>query len=95
MTNWTQVIQQIAPGAKPVIVVTGHQREQVEAAVAGLDVKLVHNPDFANGLSTSVKAGLSAVPQDVDGAIVCLGAGSITYWAAGLEAALKEREAKR
>ena len=48
-------------------------REQVEAAVAGLDVKLVHNPDFANGLSTSVKAGLSAVPQDVDGAIVCLG----------------------
>jgi UDP-N-acetylmuramate--alanine ligase len=28
------------------------------------------------------------------GAIVCLGAGSITYWAAGLEAALKAREAK-
>ena len=63
----------LASRAKPVIVVTGHQREQVEAAVAGLDVKLVHNPDFANGLSTSVKAGLSAVPQDVDGAIVCLG----------------------
>ena len=63
----------LASRAKPVIVVTGHQREQVEAAVAGLDVKLVHNPDFANGLSTSVKAGLSAVPHDVDGAIVCLG----------------------
>ena len=28
------------------------------------------------------------------GAIVCLGAGSITQWAAGLEAALKQREAK-
>ncbi|MEW6452842.1 MAG: molybdopterin-binding/glycosyltransferase family 2 protein [Pseudomonadota bacterium] len=63
----------LASRAKPVIVVTGHQREKVEAAVAGLDVTLVHNPDFADGLSTSVKAGLSAVPHDVDGAIVCLG----------------------
>ena len=63
----------LASRAKPVIVVTGHQRDKVEAAVAGLDVKLVHNPDFADGLSTSVKAGLSAVPHDVDGAIVCLG----------------------
>jgi molybdenum cofactor cytidylyltransferase len=63
----------LASRAKPVIVVTGHQREQVEAAVAGLDVKLVHNPNFAGGLSTSVKAGLAAVPNDVDGAIVCLG----------------------
>jgi molybdenum cofactor cytidylyltransferase len=63
----------LASRARPVIVVTGHQREQVEAAVAGLDVKLVHNPSFAGGLSTSVKAGVSAVPADVDGAIVCLG----------------------
>ena len=59
--------------ARPVIVVTGHQREQVEAAVGGLDVKCVHNPRFADGLSTSLKAGLAAVPADVDGAIVCLG----------------------
>jgi UDP-N-acetylmuramate-alanine ligase len=28
------------------------------------------------------------------GAIVCLGAGSITQWAAGLETALIEREAR-
>lgn len=63
----------LASRAKPIIIVTGHQREKVEAAVAGLDVKLVHNPDFADGLSTSVKAGLSAVPHEVDGAIVCLG----------------------
>ncbi len=58
--------------ARPVIVVTGHDREQVGAAVQGLDVRLVHNPDFADGLSTSLKAGLAAVPDDVDGAIVCL-----------------------
>ena len=63
----------LASHARPVIVVTGHQRDKVEAALAGLDVKRVHNPDFAEGLSTSVKAGLAAVPDEVDGAIVCLG----------------------
>ena len=63
----------LASRARPVIVVTGHQRDKVEAALAGLDVTLVHNPDFADGLSTSLKTGLAAVPADVDGAIVCLG----------------------
>ena len=29
--------------------------------------------DFAEGLSTSVKAGIAAVPDDADGAVVCLG----------------------
>jgi molybdenum cofactor cytidylyltransferase len=33
----------------------------------------VHNPDYAAGLSTSLKAGLAALPPEVDGAIVCLG----------------------
>ncbi len=63
----------LASQARPVIVVTGHQRERVEAALKGLDVTLAHNPDFAEGLSTSLKVGIAAVPSDVDGAIVCLG----------------------
>jgi molybdenum cofactor cytidylyltransferase len=67
------VDEALASRARPVLVVTGHQREKVEAALKGLNVRLVHNPDFADGLSTSVKAGLAAVPEDVDGAIVCLG----------------------
>jgi molybdenum cofactor cytidylyltransferase len=63
----------LASRARPVIVVTGHERERVEAALKGLDVRRVHNPNFAAGLSTSLKAGLAALPDDVDGAIVCLG----------------------
>jgi molybdenum cofactor cytidylyltransferase len=63
----------LASRARPVIVVTGHERDKIERALAGLDVKCVHNPDFENGLSTSVKAGLAAVPDDVDGAVICLG----------------------
>jgi molybdenum cofactor cytidylyltransferase len=63
----------IASRARPIVVVTGHERERVEAALKGLKVQLVHNPDFAAGLSTSLKVGLSALPSDVDAAIVCLG----------------------
>jgi molybdenum cofactor cytidylyltransferase len=65
--------QALASRAKPVIVVTGHQRERIEAALAGLPVRLVHNPDFAEGLGTSVRAGIAAVPASADGAVVCLG----------------------
>jgi len=67
------VEEALASRAKPVIVVTGHQREHVEKVLAGLPVRLVHNPDFAQGLGTSLKAGIAAVPADADGAIVCLG----------------------
>jgi molybdenum cofactor cytidylyltransferase len=65
--------QALASRARPVIVVTGHQREKVETALGGLKLDCVHNPDFAAGLSTSLKAGLAAVPPEVDGAVVCLG----------------------
>ena len=63
----------LASRAKPVIVVTGHQRERVEAALAGLPLKLVHNPDFADGLATSVRTGIATVPPAADGAVICLG----------------------
>ncbi len=33
----------------------------------------MHNPHFADGLGTSLKAGIAALPAEVDGAIVCLG----------------------
>mgnify|MGYP000557281781 CR=1 FL=1 len=59
--------------AQPTVVVTGHQREQVEALLAGRTVQTVHNPDYGAGLSTSLKAGLSALPDDVDGVVVLLG----------------------
>ena len=63
----------LASRARPVIVVTGHQHERVEAALAGLPVKFVHNPHFAEGLGTSLKTGIAALPAEVDGAVVCLG----------------------
>jgi molybdenum cofactor cytidylyltransferase len=36
-------------------------------------VGLVHNPDFADGLSTSLRTGLAALPPVADAAVVLLG----------------------
>jgi molybdenum cofactor cytidylyltransferase len=58
-------------GADPVIVVTGHDADAVRRTLGG-DVAYVHNPDYAQGLSTSLRAGISAVPNSCDGALVAL-----------------------
>ena len=45
-----------------VCVVTGFQAERIETALAGLPVRLVHNPQFEQGQPFSVRAGLLAPP---------------------------------
>jgi molybdenum cofactor cytidylyltransferase len=62
-----------ASRATPVIVVTGHESERVMKALSGLDLRCVHNPDYAEGLSTSRRTGLAALPPDVDAVAVALG----------------------
>ncbi len=59
--------------ARPVLVVTGHQAEQVAHALGGRPVRVVHAPDYADGLSASLRAGIAAVPPEAAAAIVCLG----------------------
>jgi molybdenum cofactor cytidylyltransferase len=63
----------LASAADPVVIVTGHQPERVREALAGRKVAFVHNPHYAEGLSTSLRAGLDALPADVDAVIVALG----------------------
>ncbi|HEU0070854.1 MAG TPA: molybdopterin-binding/glycosyltransferase family 2 protein [Alphaproteobacteria bacterium] len=63
----------LASKARPVVVVVGHQQAEVRAALQGLDVVLAENPHYAEGLSTSLRAGLDALPAEIDGAIVALG----------------------
>jgi molybdenum cofactor cytidylyltransferase len=60
-------------GVQKVIVVTGYEPEQIRDALSDRDVELVHNPDYEQGMGTSVRAGISALDDDVDGALVALG----------------------
>src|ERR1700688_5316063 len=59
--------QALASKAQGVIVVTGHQAAEVEKALAGLKVKFVRNPDFAQGLPGSVKAAVGGGPGEPQG----------------------------
>lgn len=65
--------QALLDAGLPVIIVTGHQADEVRAALSGLEVRFVHNPDYASGMSGSLRAGIDALEEDVDGALIALG----------------------
>ncbi len=58
--------------ARPIVAVLGNQADAVDAALGRLPVERVRNPAFAEGLSTSLKRGLAALPPECDGVVVCL-----------------------
>lgn len=69
-----RVVAQVeATGITSCIVVTGHEADAVQTALKGAAVTFAHNPDHASGLSSSLRAGLKALPPDIDGALICLG----------------------
>ncbi|MBA4380577.1 MAG: putative selenium-dependent hydroxylase accessory protein YqeC [Anaerolinea sp.] len=49
-------------GLAPVIVVTGANAEPVEAALKDLPVQIIQNVDWQSGQSSSIRAGLCALP---------------------------------
>lgn len=63
----------LASRLDPVLVVTGHEAARIGAALNGAPVTLVHNSAYREGLSTSLRSGIAAVPADCDGAMVLLG----------------------
>jgi molybdenum cofactor cytidylyltransferase len=58
--------------ASPVIVVTGYMSEAITDALSGLDIGIVHNARYAEGLATSMRAGLAAVPNRAVAALIAL-----------------------
>jgi molybdenum cofactor cytidylyltransferase len=62
----------LASALRPVVVVLGHEAARVRAALPPGEFRIVENPLYADGLSTSLRAGLDALPQDVTGAVVAL-----------------------
>ena len=58
---------------RPVLIVTGHHGEEVVRSLAGRPVRIVSAPDYAAGLSASLRAGLAAVPPECPAVLVCLG----------------------
>jgi molybdenum cofactor cytidylyltransferase len=56
-------------GLDPVIVVVGDDAENARLALAGPSVRLVFNPEFAKGQSSSIRKGLSELPSRTGAAV--------------------------
>ena len=63
----------LGAGLAEVWVATGYEAEQVRAALAGRRVRFAHNPDFASGMASTLRAGLLATGPDCDAVAVLLG----------------------
>ena len=61
----------LASRAAYVIVVTGHDADAVRAALAGRNVQFVFAPDYADGMAASLAAGIEAIPDDAQAAMIC------------------------
>jgi CTP:molybdopterin cytidylyltransferase MocA len=53
-------------GVADVVVVTGHRGDELAGAISRGGARRAHNPRFADGMYTSVQAGVAALPGDLD-----------------------------
>ncbi len=57
---------------EPVVVVAGLESARVESALAGLPVQIVHNKNYQDGQSTSIKKGIESLPANIGSAVFLL-----------------------
>lgn len=55
------------------VVVLGNAADAVRNALSGLPLRFVENPEYHLGMATSIRAGITALGEDIDGALICLG----------------------
>jgi len=60
-------------GPEFVIVVVGHDADQVRRALIGLPVEIVVNPRPDDGLSSSLRIGVEMLPSNAEAVLVALG----------------------
>jgi len=58
--------------AEEVLVVLGHQAEEVQDVLTGRPLRFVHNPDYPQGMTTSIRAGVRAASPNSQGYMICL-----------------------
>jgi len=52
----------VATGCTPIILITGALHQELAEEVRDLPIQVVHNPDWASGMASSIRTGLGAVP---------------------------------
>jgi molybdenum cofactor cytidylyltransferase len=59
-------------GLSPVTVVLGAESERIQQALEGLPVQIVNNPEWQNGQSTSIRAGVQSLPRNTGATVFML-----------------------
>jgi molybdenum cofactor cytidylyltransferase len=62
----------LAGGLSPLLVVLGHQAERARQELDGLPCQIVLNPSYEQGMSSSLRAGVAALPAGIRAAMVIL-----------------------
>jgi|SRR5690554_701409 molybdenum cofactor cytidylyltransferase len=55
-----------------IVIVTGFEDRQIRDVLASYHVRVAYNPEFAAGMSTSIRRGILAIGPEVDGYMICL-----------------------
>ncbi len=63
------VVNALKAGLSPVVVVVGSSAVEVQSAIDDLPVRIVNNREWLNGMSSSIKAGLATLPEEVGGVV--------------------------
>lgn len=56
-----------------VVVVTGHKSTEINACLADKNMSTIHNPNFEQGMGSSLAVGIAALNETTNHALVCLG----------------------
>jgi molybdenum cofactor cytidylyltransferase len=67
------VVEDVVRALDHVTVVLGHDADRVRDALAGLPAQIVVNARYTEGMGTSISSGVSALPRDIDAALIALG----------------------
>jgi molybdenum cofactor cytidylyltransferase len=62
----------LAGGLDPLVVVLGHEAERARRELDGLPCRIVVNPDYEQGINSSLRTGIAALPAEVRGVMVLL-----------------------
>jgi molybdenum cofactor cytidylyltransferase len=63
----------LGSGLRPVLVVVGYRGDEVQAALAGREVQVVDNPEWEEGIASSLRAALAALDPIDEVTAVCVG----------------------
>ena len=62
----------LASAVDPIVIVLGHEADQVRAAVGERRVIFVENREYREGLGSSIRTGLAAIPVSTDAIMIYL-----------------------